>query len=282
MLRALSVPTVVTFSWMPHSPATVRNLPVANEQVMGLERDDMRTNLKRRQTPSPTPAKASKRAKIKVTIVSHGDAAEGMVGSSAQDVVLSGKPMAMTVGQTVSGAKELSELLTSQSEGSLHGLQGTMMSGSSPVETQSPGTAQEVKVAKETDEQGQGERSWHQEKSLLGAEREGNIPEMQFLDSEAPSASSLLQGLSLSLQEINYKPPGTPPSTQSLCQGSSGTLVRAVPVVPTGSGLNKTSAIHQLLTNSGLAKFTNSLPALAHISTQSMPSHQRYKHRRNR
>ncbi|KAM9463548.1 KAT8 regulatory NSL complex subunit 3 isoform 7-T7 [Salvelinus alpinus] len=191
---------------LTHKQAQV---PVSSEQTEGLERDELRAHLKRRQTPSPTPSKASKRAKIKVTIL-HGETAGGAVSSTAQEGGPSGKPLAVTVGQTVSGAKELSGLLTSQ---------------------------------------------------------------------------RLLQGLSFSLQEIVTKSPSLPTTTASMgsIQASGGkpqgqvlssigtgssTLLRAVPVVSTG-GLSKTTAIHQLLTNGGLAKLASSLPSLAHISTQS-------------
>ncbi|XP_076586802.1 KAT8 regulatory NSL complex subunit 3 isoform X8 [Chaetodon auriga] len=167
---------------LTHKQAQV---PVTSDQMEGLDRDELRSHGKRRQTPSPTPSKASKRAKIKVTIVSQNESAGGAMSAAAQ---------------------------------------------------------------------------------------------------EAPSASSLLQGLSFSLQEIVTKAPSLPStaanagSTQAVCgkpQGqvlssigtSSSTLLRAVPVVTTG-GVTKTTAIHQLLTNGGLAKLASSLPGLAHITNQ--------------
>ncbi|XP_062307294.1 KAT8 regulatory NSL complex subunit 3 isoform X9 [Osmerus eperlanus] len=248
---------------LTHKQAQV---PVSSEQTEGLDRDELRTHVKRRQSPSPNTTKSAKRAKIKVTIVSHGETAGGAISSAAQEGRLkqavslspagaSGKPLSVSVGHTVSGAKELSGLLTAQRSGSLsegcsalasgagpfHHLQTCMVSGSSsPVQAQAPVTAQ-------------------------------------------ASASSLLQGLSFSLQEIVTKSPSLPstaanmgstqaPSGKPQVLGSIGpgssTLLRALPVVSTG-GVSKTTAIHQLLTNGGLAKLASSLPGLAHISTQS-------------
>ncbi|XP_076126976.1 KAT8 regulatory NSL complex subunit 3 isoform X7 [Alosa pseudoharengus] len=225
-------------------------VPVSSEPTESLDRDEqMRLHLKRRQTPSPTPTKASKRAKIKVTIVSHGDAGGATISSAAQEVGSSVKPLAVAMGQTVPGAKELSGLLTAQRSGlaevsgsSFHNIQSC---SSSPVQAAAPTTSQ------------------------------------------APSASSLLQGLSFSLQEIVTKSPSLPSTAPSVASGTQvtsgkhqgqvlgslgavggGTLVRAVPVVSTGSGISKTTAIHQLLTNGGLAKLASSLPGLAQVSNQ--------------
>ncbi|XP_040011058.1 KAT8 regulatory NSL complex subunit 3 isoform X4 [Xiphias gladius] len=253
---------------LTHKQAQV---PVTSDQMEGLDRDELRSHGKRRQTPSPTPSKASKRAKIKVTIVSQSESAGGAISPAAQEVGVSGKPLTVTVGQTVTGAKELSGLLIGQRSGSLSEVSGALSPGSSsfnsvqpcmvsgsstPVQAQAPATAQ------------------------------------------APSASSLLQGLSFSLQEIITKAPSLPStaantgSTQAVCgksQGqvlssvgtSSSTLLRAVPVVTTG-GLAKTTAIHQLLTNGGLAKLASSLPGLAHITNQTTGMSRTAKTRRPR
>ncbi|KAF7200004.1 transcript variant X5 [Nothobranchius furzeri] len=241
---------------LTHKQAQV---PVSSDQMDVLDRDELYSHGKRRQTPSPTPNKAAKRAKIKVTIVSQSESAGGAVNPAegTKPVGVSGKPLSVAVGQTVPGAKELSGLLTGQRSGSLSEVSGALSPGSSsfssvqpcmvsvsstPVQVQAPATAQ------------------------------------------APSASSLLQGLSFSLQEIITKASNMPSSatstgsTQAVCGksqdpvlspvGTSGsTLLRAVPVVTTG-GVAKATAIHQLLTNGGLAKLASSLPSLAHITNQ--------------
>ncbi|MCJ8735355.1 hypothetical protein PDJAM_G00245930 [Pangasius djambal] len=238
----------------PGSPSCLF-VPVTGEQVEGLEQNEQRLHLKRRQTSSPTiPTKPSKRAKIKVTIVSHGDAAGATVPSGMQEVGASGKPLTVTMGQTVSGAKELSGLLTAQRSGALTDISGGLSSGGA---------------------------SFH---SLQGGVISGSssTPAQVQTSAQATSASSLLQGLSFSLQEISSKSPVLPSSTQASVgkaqahgqvltslSPAGGTLVRAVPVVSTGSGVTKSTAIHQLLTNGGLAKLANSLPGLAHVANQS-------------
>ncbi|KAJ0019439.1 hypothetical protein NQD34_007008 [Periophthalmus magnuspinnatus] len=225
-------------------------VPVTSDQVEGMDRDDLRPHGKRRQTPSPTPNKASKRAKIKVTIVSQSESASGANSPTTQEA--SGKPLTVTVGQSVAGAKELSGLLTGQRSGNISEVSaGCMVSGSStPVQAQAPALAQ------------------------------------------GPIASNLLQGLSFSLQEIVTKPPNlsvtaaNTGATQTLgkAQGqvlssissSSSTLLRAVPLVST-EGVAKTTAIHQLLANGGLAKLASSLPGLANITNQTAGMSQNVK-----
>ncbi|XP_060787299.1 KAT8 regulatory NSL complex subunit 3 isoform X1 [Neoarius graeffei] len=239
----------------PGSPSCLF-VPVAGEQVEGLEQNEQRLHLKRRQTPSPTiPSKPSKRAKIKVTIVSHGDTAGATVPSGIQEVGASGKPLTVNMGQTVSGAKDLSGLLSAQRSGALTDVTGGLSSGGA---------------------------SFH---SLQGGVISGSssTPAQVQTSAQATSASSLLQGLSFSLQEISSKAPVLPSSTQASggkaqahgqvltsLSPAGGTLVRAVPVVSTGAGVTKSTAIHQLLTNGGLAKLANSLPGLAHVANQSV------------
>ncbi|KAG7281289.1 hypothetical protein CRUP_030972 [Coryphaenoides rupestris] len=233
---------------LTHKQAQV---PVSSDQAEGMDRDEFRPHCKRRQTPSPTPGRGSKKAKIKVTIVSQGESAGGAVGSSTLEAGASGRPMTMTVGQTVAGAKELSGLLTAQRSGSVSEVPSGLAAG--------PGTLSSVQSCMV---------------SVSSTPTQGQAP----ATGQAPSASSLLQGLSFSLQEIVTKAPNSPATTAStggtqvmsgrpqgqvLGSMCGGTLLRAVPV--TSAGMAKTTAIHQLLTNGGLAKLASSLPGLAHI-----------------
>ncbi|XP_049618180.1 KAT8 regulatory NSL complex subunit 3 isoform X3 [Syngnathus scovelli] len=228
---------------------------VTSDQMEALDRDELRARGKRRLTPSPTPNKASKRAKIKVTLVSQSESAGSTLSAAVQEVGSSGKPLAVTMGQTVAGAVELSGLLTGQRSASRSEVSGALSLGSSPFNSVQPCMVSGSSVP---------------------------IQVQAPATAQASSASSLLQGLSFSLQEIVTKAPSLPSaeacagSAQAFCgkpQGqvlsavsaaaatNSGTLLRAVPVA-------KSNAIHQLLTNGGLAKLASGLPGLAHITNQ--------------
>ncbi|KAM4579038.1 KAT8 regulatory NSL complex subunit 3 isoform 3-T3 [Fundulus diaphanus] len=161
-------------------------VPVTSDQIDGLDRDELRPHGKRRQTPSPTPSKASKRAKIKVTIVSQNESAGGAMNPAEAGV--SGKPLTVAVGQTVPGAKELSGLLTGQRSGSLSEGSGALSPGSSSFSSVQPCMV-----------------------SVSSTPAQVQAP----ATAQAPSASSLLQGLSFSLQEIVTKAPNLPSTASS-------------------------------------------------------------------
>ncbi|KAM6040594.1 KAT8 regulatory NSL complex subunit 3 isoform 2-T2 [Chlamydotis macqueenii] len=260
---------------LTHKQAQV---PVSSEHSEGAEKDDVRTQLKRHQTPSPTQcAKSSKRAKIKVTIVSHGDAAG--VGNGAplttQAEIVAGKPVPMAVGQAVSGVKELSGLLATPKL-------------SSAAETSSTSPVPSAVIPSSTTPS-----AFHALQSRLVASS-AHCMQAQPASSlqGAASASSLLQGLSFSLQDIGTKSSALPASVAaagapvqssavktptpiqnlSAITTGTGTIVRTIPVATSlslgASASGKPTAIHQLLTNGGLAKLASSLPGLAQISNQ--------------
>nr|XP_041576465.1 KAT8 regulatory NSL complex subunit 3 isoform X2 [Taeniopygia guttata] len=186
-----------------------------------------------------------------------------------QAQVVSGKPLPL--GQAVSSTKELSGLLStpklsSSTEASLSPAQAGIPSSSAPS-------------------------AFHALQSRLVASSGHGLPAQPATALPgAASASSLLQGLSFSLQDLGTKASSLAPSAAaagSPVQGpplkapgalqglaalgsEAGALVRTIPVATSlalgASG--KPTAIHQLLSNGGLAKLASSLPGLAHISNQ--------------
>ncbi|XP_033926334.1 KAT8 regulatory NSL complex subunit 3 isoform X4 [Melopsittacus undulatus] len=260
---------------LAHKQAQV---PVSSEHSEGADKDDVRVQLKRHQTPSPTQCtKPSKRAKIKVTIVAHGDAAGAGNGAalSTQAEMVAGKPVPMAVGQAVPGVKELSGLLTTPKL-------------SSATETSSTSPAPSSVIPSSTTPS-----AFHALQSRLVASSTHCLQAQPASTLQgAASASSLLQGLSFSLQDIGTKSSPLPASVAAAGQPvqtsavktpapmqslsaittDTSTIVRTIPVATSlslgASAGGKPTAIHQLLTNGGLAKLASSLPGLAQISNQ--------------
>ncbi|XP_019786679.1 KAT8 regulatory NSL complex subunit 3 isoform X3 [Tursiops truncatus] len=252
---------------LTHKQAQV---PVSSEQTEEAEKEDLRVQLKRHHPSSPLPgSKTSKRPKIKVSLISQGDTAGGPCTPSQGGApeAAGGKPITMTLGQASTGAKELTGLLTTTKSNAAEG--GVSASPASSVVSSSTAPS-----------------ALHTLQSRLVATSPGSsLP-------GAASASSLLQGLSFSLQDIGSKTSGLPanPSPGPAPQATSvklptpmqslgaittgtSTIVRTIPVATTLSSLGATpggkpTAIHQLLTNGGLAKLASSLPGLAQISNQ--------------
>ncbi|XP_063645651.1 KAT8 regulatory NSL complex subunit 3 isoform X2 [Pan troglodytes] len=253
---------------LPPGTSSCLFVPISSEPPEEGEKEDLRVQLKRHHPSSPLPgSKTSKRPKIKVSLISQGDTAGGPCAPSQGSAPEGGKPITMTLGQASAGAKELTGLLTTAKSSSSEG----GVSASPVPSVVSSSTAPSA---------------LHTLQSRLVATSPGSsLP-------GATSASSLLQGLSFSLQDISSKTSGLPanPSPGPAPQATSvklptpmqslgaittgtSTIVRTIPVATTLSSLGATpggkpTAIHQLLTNGGLAKLASSLPGLAQISNQ--------------
>ncbi|XP_069799579.1 KAT8 regulatory NSL complex subunit 3 isoform X2 [Dendropsophus ebraccatus] len=240
------------------------------------EKDDVRGQLKRPPSPgSNTGVKPSKRAKIKVTIVSHGDTSGG--GNTSSQEVSKPSPAAL-IGQSPVGTKEMTSLLTAPKLVS-ENVASVAVSSALIPSTSAPSAFHSIqsRLASSIPPAAQ-----HQQSGALTGTSSGT------------SASSLLQGLSFSLQDIGGKSPSLPNTTANTgsttqamtvkapapLQGlatittGTGTILRTIPVVTASSSLvasagGKPTAIHQLLTNGGLAKLASSIPGLAQLSSPS-------------
>uniref|UniRef100_A0A674PK10 KAT8 regulatory NSL complex subunit 3 n=1 Tax=Takifugu rubripes TaxID=31033 RepID=A0A674PK10_TAKRU len=206
---------------LTHKQAQV---PVSPDQMEGLDKDELKSHGKRRQTPSPTSSRATKRAKIKVTIVSQSESTGGTVSPSAQE----GKNRTACYLAKSPNAVDHSVIIIFP-----HSRTFREACDSGTNSCWSPGAL------------------WT---SYRSAVRRLHIQHRA------------LTPLSISPKAICGKPQGPVLTSTGT---SSSTLLRAVPVVTTG-GVMKTTAIHQLLTNGGLAKLASSLPGLAHMSTQAV------------
>ncbi|XP_075857111.1 KAT8 regulatory NSL complex subunit 3 isoform X6 [Microcebus murinus] len=255
---------------LPPGTSSCLFVPISSEPTEEAEKEDLRVQLKRHHPSSPLPgSKTSKRPKIKVSLISQGETAGGPCAPSQGGApeAAGGKPITMTLGQASAAAKELTGLLTTARSSASEG--GVSASPAPSVVASSTAPS-----------------ALHTIQSRLVATSPGNsLP-------GATSASSLLQGLSFSLQDISSKSSGLPANSspgpvpqatsvklptpmQSLGAITTGTstIVRTIPVATTLSSLGATpggkpTAIHQLLTNGGLAKLASSLPGLAQISNQ--------------
>ncbi|CAO2607845.1 KAT8 regulatory NSL complex subunit 3 [Lemmus lemmus] len=250
---------------LTHKQAQV---PISSESMEEAEKEELRVQLKRHHPSSPLPgAKPSKRPKIKVSLISQGDTAGGpcALSQGGTPEASGGKPITMTLGASA-GAKELTGLLTTSKSSS----EGGVLASAAPSVASSSATPNAIQTL---------------QSRLVATSPGSSLP-------GATSASSLLQGLSFSLQDISSKTSGLPGSPspgpapqatgvklptpmQSLGAITTGTstIVRTIPVATTLSSLGATpggkpTAIHQLLTNGGLAKLASSLPGLAQISNQ--------------
>ncbi|KAM8974801.1 KAT8 regulatory NSL complex subunit 3 isoform 2-T2 [Pelodytes ibericus] len=260
---------LVRKSLPPGSPSCVF-VPVSSDSSEVGEKEDSRVQLKRPSSPGGTTGvKPSKRAKIKVTIVSHGDAAGG-----SQEAA---KSTSTTLGQSAVSSKDLTSLLTAPKLGLEAAPTGPTHTALIPS-TSTPSAFHSIQGRLVT--------------SIAPGIQNQTVSTLAGANSGA-SASSLLQGLSFSLQDVGSKSSALPMSsaptvcsTQTLAvkapaslQGlatittGTGTILRTIPVVTSSSLVTsaggKPTSIHQLLTNGGLAKLASSLPGLAQLSNPS-------------
>ncbi|XP_072122415.1 KAT8 regulatory NSL complex subunit 3 isoform X1 [Mobula birostris] len=241
-------------------------VPVSSDQQDAAEKDDAKAQLKRRQPSSPTQvvSKPAKRAKIKVTILSHGDAsaAASMPYAGAKEGGVP-KPLTLSVSQPGSGTKELTGLLTSQRSASVDSFSSC------------PSTLSSTALTSNTTAS-----AFHSIQARKSSAPGSTAPPQPHLGPAATGtpASCLLQGLSFSLQDMGTKTTSlsSTTSTQAQTTKSASSALGAVtttnPIVRTvsastasGTLSGKPTSIQHLLSNGGLAKLTGSSAGLTGV-----------------
>uniref|UniRef100_A0A8C5RWE0 KAT8 regulatory NSL complex subunit 3 n=1 Tax=Laticauda laticaudata TaxID=8630 RepID=A0A8C5RWE0_LATLA len=215
-----------TSRWLP-SPSCFELSPDAGEK------EELRRQLKRHQASSPTHGiKSSKRAKIKVTIVSHGEAAGSGNGTSL-DRPPESDPSSISPTPSVT-------IPSNTAPSAFHALQNRLVaSGTSCLQAQSAGALPGKLQAVILPGKGSPQRVGVCGKASLSLNSKTPAP-LQGLSAITTSGGTLVRTIPVAT------------SLSSLGASASG----------------KPTTIHQLLTNGGLAKLASSLPGLAHISGQ--------------
>ncbi|XP_059823775.1 KAT8 regulatory NSL complex subunit 3 isoform X1 [Hypanus sabinus] len=242
-------------------------VPVSSDQQDTAEKDDAKAQLKRRQPSSPTQvvSKPAKRAKIKVTILSHGDAsaAASMPYAGAKEGGVP-KPLTLSVSQPGSVTKELTGLLTSQRSASVDSF------------STCPSTLSSTALTSNTTAS-----AFHSIQARMSSAPGSTAPSQPHLGpatAGTPSASCLLQGLSFSLQDMGTKTTSLSSTTSTQAQtvksasSALGAVTTTNPVVRTvsastasGTLTGKPTSIQHLLSNGGLAKLTGSSAGLTGV-----------------
>ncbi|XP_060712562.1 KAT8 regulatory NSL complex subunit 3 isoform X2 [Hemiscyllium ocellatum] len=244
-------------------------VPLSSEQQELAEPEDVKSQLKRRQPSSPTQvvSKPAKRAKIKVTILSQGEPSATTMPFTGAKEGGAGKPLTLSLSQPGSSSKEPAGTVTGPRS-------NVDVFSTCPSTITSPAPAVSTTAS-----------AFHTIQARLVTPPGSNTSQQPVHSapntaSGTQSASSLLQGLSFSLQDIGTKTsslssasPGQAPNVKSSNSTlghvtvAANSVVRASPAPGFlgGNGSNKSATIHHLLSNGGLSKLTSSSSTLSGV-----------------
>ncbi|XP_072409927.1 KAT8 regulatory NSL complex subunit 3 isoform X3 [Chiloscyllium punctatum] len=202
-------------------------VPLSSEQQELAEPEDVKSQLKRRQPSSPTQvvSKPAKRAKIKVTILSQGEPSATTLPFTGAKEGGAGKPLTLSLNQPGSSSKEPAGTVTGPRS-------NVDVFSTCPSTITSPAPAVSTTAS-----------AFHTIQARLvtppGSSTSQQPHSAPNTASGTQSASSLLQGLSFSLQDIGTK-------TSSLSSASPSQCCESLLSVPSSQGtstIKHTSAL---------------------------------------